>query len=73
MVEMYILIKVKCENKEEWRKIKKSVSDNLFENEIDYSMVDQQFRQKPRTFDVELKNITKIKKSDNKKWLKIKV
>jgi hypothetical protein len=52
---MYILIAVEPENKEDWRKIKKVVSDSLFENDIHYSMIDQKLGRLPKNFDVELK------------------
>ena len=57
MVKMFVVIGVDCENKEEWRKIKKLISTNLLENKIPYNMVDQDFRQMPKTFDIELKEV----------------
>jgi len=52
---MVLLVEVECENKNHWYKIKKTVSNCLFEKGINYKMVDQEYGKLPRTFDIEVK------------------
>ena len=53
---MVILLEVECKNKDDWRRIKGIVSNNLLDNKISYRMVDQEYGRLPRTFDLEVKS-----------------
>lgn len=53
---MVILIEVECKDKNDWSKIKKIVSKNLFDNKIPYRMVDQEYGLLPKTFNLKVKS-----------------